>query len=102
MLGGLLVSINSRPALAGLIDERQADKVFQSASQSVVSIADYRVTNGTETSEGTGSGFVWDTQGHIVTNYHCVSKFATDRLGAQVYDLITVPTYGTAVPRWPR
>ncbi|NPA26662.1 MAG: trypsin-like serine protease [Chloroflexi bacterium] len=23
--------------------------------------------------EGTGSGFVWDTQGHIVTNYHVVA-----------------------------
>jgi len=27
------------------------------------------------TDEGTGSGFVWDTNGHIVTNYHVVSGF---------------------------
>ncbi|EPS70461.1 hypothetical protein M569_04300, partial [Genlisea aurea] len=31
--------------------------------------------------EGTGSGFIWDTFGHIVTNYHVVSKLATDRTG---------------------
>lgn len=31
--------------------------------------------------EGTGSGFVWDKAGHIVTNYHVVAKLATDRSG---------------------
>ncbi len=84
VLSSLAFSLKSQEASAGLIDEKQADKVFQSASQSVVSIADYKIANGTETSEGTGSGFFWDTHGHVVTNYHCVSKFATDRIGAQV------------------
>lgn len=84
ILSSLTLSSNSQSAWAGLIDEKQADKVFESANQSVVSIADYKVANGQETSEGTGSGFMWDTYGHIVTNYHCVSKFATDRVGAQV------------------
>ncbi|CAL4897703.1 unnamed protein product [Urochloa decumbens] len=28
--------------------------------------------------EGTGSGFVWDSAGHIVTNYHVVAKLAGD------------------------
>ncbi|XP_020574895.1 protease Do-like 5, chloroplastic [Phalaenopsis equestris] len=31
--------------------------------------------------EGTGSGFVWDEVGHIVTNYHVVAKLATDTTG---------------------
>ncbi|XP_026665825.2 protease Do-like 5, chloroplastic isoform X4 [Phoenix dactylifera] len=31
--------------------------------------------------EGTGSGFVWDKTGHIVTNYHVVAKLATDKSG---------------------
>ncbi|DBA90113.1 TPA: hypothetical protein ACH3X1_003429 [Trebouxia sp. C0004] len=84
LLGGLTLTLRPSPASAGLIDERQADKVFESANQSVVSIADYKVANGNEVSEGTGSGFMWDTYGHIVTNYHCVAKFATDRIGAQV------------------
>ncbi|KAJ0960487.1 hypothetical protein J5N97_001646 [Dioscorea zingiberensis] len=33
--------------------------------------------------EGTGSGFVWDKMGHIVTNYHVVEKLATDQSGLQ-------------------
>ncbi len=87
LLGGLTLTLQPPPALAGLIDEKQADKVFESANQSVVSIADYKVANGNEVSEGTGSGFMWDTYGHVVTNYHCVAKFATDRIGAQVRTL---------------
>ncbi len=83
----LTLTLQPPAALAGLIDEKQADKVFESANQSVVSIADYKVANGNEVSEGTGSGFMWDTYGHIVTNYHCVAKFATDQTGAQVRTL---------------
>ncbi|KQJ85758.1 hypothetical protein BRADI_4g01490v3 [Brachypodium distachyon] len=33
---------------------------------------------GGATVEGTGSGFVWDSSGHIVTNYHVVAKLAGD------------------------
>uniref|UniRef100_M8CFJ7 Protease Do-like 5, chloroplastic n=1 Tax=Aegilops tauschii TaxID=37682 RepID=M8CFJ7_AEGTA len=33
---------------------------------------------GGATVEGTGSGFVWDSLGHIVTNYHVVAKLAGD------------------------
>lgn len=33
--------------------------------------------------EGTGSGFVWDKFGHIVTNYHVIAKLATDQSGLQ-------------------
>ncbi|KAF1890927.1 hypothetical protein Lal_00037498 [Lupinus albus] len=33
--------------------------------------------------EGTGSGFIWDKYGHIVTNYHVVAKLATDTNGLQ-------------------
>ena len=27
-----------------------------------------------EVPQGTGSGFVWDTEGNIVTNYHVIEK----------------------------
>ena len=33
-----------------------------------------RVTTGGLTGSGTGSGFVWDTEGHIVTNNHVVQS----------------------------
>ena len=75
---------HSEQAIAGLIDEQQADQVFAVANQSVVAIADYKTSNSSEVSEGTGSGFIWDTYGHVVTNYHCIAKLATDKAGSQV------------------
>lgn len=26
---------------------------------------------------------MWDTAGHVVTNYHCIERLATDRTGQQ-------------------
>ena len=68
-----ILSNTFKPAHAGLIDEQQADDVFSTAGQSVVSIADYKVTGNQEEAEGTGSGFLWDKFGHVVTNYHVVA-----------------------------
>ena len=34
---------------------------------------------GTTPEEGSGSGFLWDTDGHIVTNYHVIESAAADR-----------------------
>ncbi len=34
---------------------------------------DVYTTDLMESSQGTGSGFVYDTQGHIITNYHVIS-----------------------------
>eukprot|EP00850_Spirogloea_muscicola_P003489 SM000014S00277 [mRNA] locus=s14:474358:476540:+ [translate_table: standard] len=59
------------------------------ATRSVVSILNVEVTNGKgplgadERVEGTGSGFVWDKLGHIVTNYHVIAKLAMDSTGRQ-------------------
>ncbi|BBH01115.1 DEGP protease 5 [Prunus dulcis] len=66
-------------------------------SPSVVFIKDLEIDKGLKASpdavflsedgnskvEGTGSGFVWDKFGHIVTNYHVVAKLATDQTGLQ-------------------
>ena len=88
VLFGILSTLSftqcSEQAVAGLIDEQQADQVFATANQSVVAIADYKTSNSSEISEGTGSGFIWDTYGHVVTNYHCIAKLATDKAGSQV------------------
>lgn len=69
----ILFSSHLQSAQASLIDEQQADDVFSKAGQSVVSIADYKVNGNQEEAEGTGSGFLWDTYGHVVTNYHVVT-----------------------------
>ncbi|KAJ7285440.1 hypothetical protein O6H91_Y334000 [Diphasiastrum complanatum] len=60
----------------------------QEATRSVVSIQDIEILNPKAEKgsaayedfklEGTGSGFIWDQLGHIVTNYHVVAKLATD------------------------
>lgn len=84
LLSTLSLSQCTAQAVAGLIDEQQADKVFEIANPSVVAIEDYRTSTSSDISEGTGSGFIWDTYGHVVTNYHCIAKLATDKAGSQV------------------
>ncbi|WVZ91303.1 hypothetical protein U9M48_037492 [Paspalum notatum var. saurae] len=80
------------------VEEARVVHLFQEASPSVVFIKDIVVAvqqgrggGGEEVEvgeddeegagakvEGTGSGFVWDSAGHIVTNYHVVAKLAGD------------------------
>ncbi|MFO0817473.1 MAG: trypsin-like peptidase domain-containing protein [Pirellulales bacterium] len=56
-------------------DEKSTIELFQRMSQSVVSISTATLRpgpgfNAVEVPSGTGTGFVWDEQGHIVTNFH--------------------------------
>jgi S1-C subfamily serine protease len=56
-------------------DEKSTIELFKHASPSVVYITTLsrRVVNFfemTEVPQGTGSGFLWDRQGHVVTNFH--------------------------------
>ena len=59
-------------------DERNTISVFESVSPSVVYITtvqyvrDFFSPNVTRVPQGTGSGFVWDDQGRVVTNYHVI------------------------------
>src|SRR5687767_6918508 len=67
-------------------DEKARIAVFETVSPSVVHITNIAVRrdaftmNVTEIPRGTGSGFVWDEQGHIVTNYHVVADAQTARV----------------------
>jgi S1-C subfamily serine protease len=67
-------------------DEEQTIKLFKEASPSVafittkVNVQDYWSRNVYTIPKGTGSGFVWDTKGHIVTNYHVIK----DASGANI------------------
>ena len=60
-------------------DERATIEIFDSVSQSVVFITtstlahDFWSMNVFEVPQGSGSGFVWDPDGHIVTNYHVIA-----------------------------
>jgi S1-C subfamily serine protease len=58
-------------------DEKSTIDLFKLASPSVVYITTLAVRRDAfmdlrEVPQGTGSGFVWDTEGHIVTNYHVI------------------------------
>ena len=61
-------------------DERATIELFEACSPAVVHIATARIAvresflrrEFFEVPEGSGSGFVWDQDGHIVTNYHVV------------------------------
>ena len=58
------------------IEEQLITNLYERVGPSVVHIASEIVTMdfffGPMASEGTGSGFVWDDTGHIVTNYHVI------------------------------
>ena len=61
-------------------EELETIDLFRKCSQSVVFIKSSVVRanpfsrNVMERPQGTGSGFVWDKEGHIVTNFHVVSE----------------------------
>ena len=59
-------------------DELTLTQLFREASPSVVYITsiglrrDFFSFRATEIPQGTGSGFIWDDQGHIITNFHVI------------------------------
>ncbi len=61
-------------------DERRNIDVFGRVAPSVVHIStirlrrDFFTLNVMEIPQGTGSGFVWDDAGHIVTNFHVIDN----------------------------
>jgi S1-C subfamily serine protease len=60
-------------------DEKATVNLFRAASPSVVYITNLAVRrdifgmNATEVPQGTGSGFIWNDAGYVVTNYHVIS-----------------------------
>jgi len=79
-------------------DERHTIELFRDSSRSVAFITtrvqqvDLWTRSVTEVPTGTGSGFVWDDQGHVVTNYHVVQNADSARvtLGDDEFDATVV------------
>ncbi len=102
----LLTADEPRPVMArGSLSEfeEQAIAVFESASPSVVYVFTERAAGGlfglSPVSVGTGSGFIWDEAGHVVTNNHVVE--GASRVAVRLDDGSTIPAevIGTA-PRY--
>jgi S1-C subfamily serine protease len=61
-------------------NEKNTVAVFQSASPATVFVTqkrvvvDYFAGRALEVEAGSGSGFVWDRKGHVVTNWHVIRK----------------------------
>ena len=79
------------PDLSGLSTEERRDiEVFRRSSPSVVFITssvlqrEFFSMNVQEIPQGSGSGFVWDRDGHIVTNFHVVEN--AQRLSVRLAD----------------
>jgi S1-C subfamily serine protease len=73
-------AINNKVGMPpGLTDSEKATiRLFENSAPSVAFITtsalrqDFWTRNVMEIPQGSGSGFVWDKQGHIITNYHVI------------------------------
>ncbi len=81
----LLVFQDAPPSATEPFDSMEGEEattiaVFESAAPSVVNITSIAVRRNaytmrlSEIPQGSGSGFVWDNKGHIVTNYHVLQN----------------------------
>jgi S1-C subfamily serine protease len=76
----ILLSVSTVHSQEGMLftEERNTIAVFERTAPSVVFITnkvlrrDFFSLDISEIPQGSGSGFVWDSGGHIVTNYHVV------------------------------
>ncbi len=102
-------AVIARGDLAG--DEQATIELFERSRDSVVFIStrqrvrDFWTRNVLSVPRGSGSGFIWDDAGHVVTNYHVIqgASGATVRLAdGRDYDAVLVgasPSHDIAVLR---
>jgi S1-C subfamily serine protease len=82
--------------------EKSTIALFSGRSQSVVHITTIRVQtdffrlNALAVPEGTGSGFIWDTQGHVVTNFHVIQGADGARVALPDHRVFEAKLVGTS------
>ena len=78
------------------LDEKHNIEIYNTTKASVVHVTSLRAAqvdffNVQQVPEGTGSGFVWDDGGHIVTNYHVIKD--ADGAKVTIFDQKTPETF---------
>jgi S1-C subfamily serine protease len=92
--------ISARGDLAG--DERATIELFHETSPAVVYITtlaqsfDIWTLSVSEIPQGTGSGFIWDDVGHVVTNYHVLQGASAARVTLASHGTYTAELAGAA------
>ena len=92
--------VTARGELAG--DESSTIDLFKTSTPSVVYITtlrqarDFRTLSILEIPQGTGSGFIWDDAGHVVTNFHVIQS-SLQRGGSATVTLWDHQTYPAKV-----
>jgi 2-alkenal reductase len=91
-------TVAPREDLSG--EELSITKLFAATSPSVVAISTIQGGRrfGTASRGGTGSGFVWDRAGHIVTNAHVIAN--ADQIGVLLGEERAVPARLIGSARW--
>ncbi|HKC24127.1 MAG TPA: trypsin-like peptidase domain-containing protein [Thermoanaerobaculia bacterium] len=82
-------------------DEKATIALFKSASPSVVFITTLArrglgLLDVTEIPQGAGSGFLWDKDGHVVTNYHVIVDADTARVTLSDHSTLRATLVGAA------
>jgi S1-C subfamily serine protease len=83
-------------------DEKTSIDLFKKLSPSVVYITtltqrrDVWTRNVTEVPQGTGSGFLWDDAGHVVTNFHVVQQASGARVALNEHSEFEAELVGVA------
>lgn len=86
---------NSAKALAPIPDdllasERNSIEIFRDSAPQVIFVHNLRMVRDffswdeTQVKQGAGSGFVWDKEGHIVTNFHVIAE--ADKIAVTMKD----------------
>jgi len=83
-------------------EERATIELFRRVSPSVVNVTNLQMRRTmfsrdvTETPFGSGSGFLWDDEGHVVTNFHVIYQSARVQVtfaeGGKAYDADVIGT----------
>lgn len=84
---GVLSAALPVPSSAFKLDEEEQISLFDSSVPSVCFISTEYTTMAQQLNldannlpKGVGTGFVWDNQGHIVTNFHVINKVDTAKV----------------------